>query len=56
LYFITHPPFNPPPFQREGEIDYIREAKPLFDSPYIIPLKGGGGIKKEGLTPLFDAP
>jgi hypothetical protein len=35
-------PLCPPPFAREGEIGYIREAKPLFDSPLVSPSKERG--------------
>ena len=32
--FCTSPPYSPSPFRRGG-IDFLREAKPLFDSPSI---------------------
>ncbi len=35
LYKVTLPLY-PPPLIREGEINYIREASPLFDSPSIL--------------------
>jgi len=52
---ITPSPFIPLPY-KGGGTGYVREAKPLFNSPFSIsPSKERGRIKKEGLAPLLDS-
>jgi hypothetical protein len=49
---------SPFPLARGRGNGYIREAKPLFDSPLVSLslIRRGGFIIEEGLTPLLDIP
>jgi len=53
IYFSNPPPLSPS-LDKGGGIYCVREASPLFDSPYsIYSFKGEGEEMKEGLTPLL---
>jgi len=45
-------PLYPPPLIREGGIGYVREAKPLFNSPYLLLQRRGGSILLKELCPF----
>jgi len=59
-YLVTYPLY-PPPLIREGEIIYVREAPPLFDSPQnlrslrIFTPSKERGIEERRAKPFLDS-